>query len=228
MNVAIIPARGGSKRIPRKNIIDFCGKPMIAWSIEAALSAGIFERVVVSTDDDEIAKISKEYGAEVPFKRPQEIADDYTGTIDVIKHSAAELIKSNANIKNICCIYATVPFLFVNDILKGYEILKDSKFEYVFAATEYSYPIQRSFFINKEKNLEMFYPENFQARSQDLVKAYHDAGQFYWGKLETWLNKKKVFTNKSKPIFLPNYRVQDIDNFDDLAKAELIFNMVKQ
>lgn len=228
MNIAIIPARGGSKRIPRKNIIDFCGKPMIAWSIEAALNTGIFERVIVSTDDDEIADISKKYGAEVPFKRPQDLADDYTSTIDVIEYSAAELIKSNSSIKNICCIYATAPFLFADDIIKGFEVLKDSKFEYVFAATEYSYPIQRSFFINNDNNLEMFYPEFFEARSQDLAKAYHDAGQFYWGKLDTWLNKKKVFTNKSKPIFLPNYRVQDIDNFDDLAKAELIFNMIKQ
>ena len=228
MNIAIIPARGGSKRIPRKNIIDFCGKPMIAWSIEAALKSEVFDSVIVSTDDDEIANISKEYGAEVPFKRPKDLADDYTGAIEVIQHSASMLLKTKANIENICCIYATAPFLSSQDIVKGFEIMQDSNYEYVFGATAYSYPIQRSFFLNKDNAIEMFYPEHFESRSQDLVKAYHDAGQFYWGKVNTWLENKKVFTHKSKPIFLPNYKVQDIDNYEDLEKAKLIFNMIKK
>jgi pseudaminic acid cytidylyltransferase len=228
MNAVVIPARGGSKRIPKKNIIDFCGKPMIAWSIESALQANIFDKVIVSTDNEEIADVSKKYGAEVPFIRPQELSDDYTGTIDVIEHSVRWLLEQKLEIENICCLYATAPFVSCLDLRAGLEILRNSNSEYVFAATDYGFPIQRSFFLNANDDIEMFYPEHFQTRSQDLVQAYHDAGQFYWGKASSWLLKKEVFTKNSRPIFLPRYKVQDIDTYEDLQRAKLIFNMIQK
>lgn len=222
IKVAIIPARGGSKRIPRKNIKQFFGKPMIAWSIEAAKETGIFDRIIVSTDDDEIAKIAKEWGAEVPFIRPDELSEDHTATIPVITHGINWLLEQGEELEAVCCIYATAPFVDASDITKGYDELNTANWAYTFSATDFSAPIFRSFKLSDNGGVEMFYPEHFNTRSQDLPDAYHDAGQFYWGKEDAWLKGKIFFSNESKPILIPRWRVQDIDTPSDWERAEKI------
>jgi pseudaminic acid cytidylyltransferase len=220
MNVAIIPARGGSKRIPRKNIKEFCGKPMIAWSIEAALNNASIDRVVVSTDDCEIAEISRAFGAEVPFIRPDSLADDFTGTVPVIKHAVESLIELGAEFSNVCCIYATAPFVNSGDLDEGLRKLINYDCDYVFSVTSYAFPIQRAIKLSENHHVEMFFPENYDKRSQDLEEAWHDAGQFYWGNKMTWLSELPLFSSKSMSIILPRYRVQDIDTFEDWVRAE--------
>ncbi|KGJ97010.1 pseudaminic acid cytidylyltransferase [Colwellia psychrerythraea] len=223
MNIAIIPARGGSKRIPRKNIKDFCGKPMIAYSIEAAKKSGCFERIIVSTDDSEIASVAKQYGAEVPFTRPDNISDDYASTLDVIAHAITELnLPKNTKI---CCIYATAPLISSDKLSEGLAIFNASRLDYVFSATEFSYPIQRAFKLSTNGHVEMFQPEHFNSRSQDLEQAYHDAGQFYWGSVSSFLLKTPIFGDTSKPIILPITQVKDIDTPDDWRLAEMLFNL---
>ena len=224
MNIAIIPARGGSKRIPRKNIKEFHGKPMIAYSIEAALNSGCFDRVIVSTDDAGIAEVAIKYGAEVPFMRPANIADDYATTLDVIKH-AIEFTEQQAwGVKNVCCIYATAPFLIPEFIQKGLQELTENGIDYAFSATSFPFPIQRAIKLNAEQRVEMFQPEHLNTRSQDLEEAYHDAGQFYWGTAGAFSKGKSMFTSESKAILLPRACVQDIDTVDDWQYAELLFS----
>ncbi|MCV2533356.1 pseudaminic acid cytidylyltransferase [Enterobacter wuhouensis] len=225
MNVAIIPARGGSKRIPRKNIKEFCGKPMIAWSIEAAQKSGVFDRIIVSTDDEEIAEVAREYGAEVPFMRPAELSNDYAGTIPVIHHAADWLISQGAKPDYVCCIYATAPFIQAEDLEKGLELIKKKNSDYCFSVTSFPYPIQRALKINDDNQISMFDPEQFNVRSQDLVEAWHDAGQFYWGNIDAWLSEKAVFKSHATPLILPRERVQDIDTLEDWRLAELMFEI---
>jgi N-acylneuraminate cytidylyltransferase len=221
MNLAVIPARGGSKRIPRKNLRSFCGKPMIAWSIEAALASGCFDRVVVSTDDEEIAKVAREYGAEVPFVRPAELSDDHTGTTPVVAHAAREC--GAAAEDHICCLYATAPFLRPTDIQRGLEVLKESGAEFAFSVTSFAFPIQRAIRVTSENRVEMFAPSVFEVRSQDLEEAWHDAGQFYWGYARAWQAGTQLFSSDSAPVPLPRYRVQDIDTEEDWIRAEWLF-----
>lgn len=223
MNVAVIPARGGSKRIPRKNIKPFCGKPMIAWSVEAALQSGCCERVLVSTDDAEIAAVARQYGAEVPFIRPAELSDDHTGTIPVIAHAAAWLTEQGAAPQQVCCIYATAPFIAPQDIRRGLELLQANGCDYAFSVTSYPFPIQRAIRITQAGRIEMFDPEQFAVRSQDLEEAYHDAGQFYWGRSDAWLEGKAIFSPDAVPVVLPRHQVQDIDTPEDWLRAELMF-----
>lgn len=218
--VAIIPARGGSKRIPHKNIKLFCGKPMIAYSVEAAKDAGIFDRIIVSTDSKEIASIAKDFGAEVPFMRPAELADDYTGTDAVILHALKQLMKNGEEIDYICCIYATAPFVKAEYIIKGYNLLRNKNAASCFSVTTYPFPIFRSLKINNQSRLEMFWPEYRETRSQDLPEAYHDAGQFYWADTKKYLRKKQFYSKDSVPIILPRYLVQDIDTPEDWETAE--------
>lgn len=226
MNVAIIPARGGSKRIPRKNIKDFCGKPMIAWSIEAAIKSGCFDRVIVSTDDEEIGQVALAYGAEVPFSRPVSLSDDHCATVPVIQHAVRWLLHNNEKAVNICCIYATAPFVQVGDLRKGYAALIKEGCDYAFSVTSFPFPIQRALYQTKNKRVAMFEPENANVRSQDLTEAYHDAGQFYWGTSDAWLNGKKIFDEGAVPIVLPRHRVQDIDTHEDWVRAELLFKVM--
>lgn len=223
MKIAVIPARGGSKRIPRKNIKLFCGKPMLAWSIDAARNSGCFDRVIVSTDDDEIAQVAQECGAEVPFMRPSELSDDYTSTIPVIAHAirAAEIHNLSDNL--ICCIYATAPFLDAFYLKLGLQKLEGSGAEYVFSVTRYEFPIQRAIRISTLGNVEMLYPEHFNTRSQNLEPTYHDAAQFYWGRAEAWLSGKPIFSRAAVPVILPPHRVQDIDTHEDWERAEWMF-----
>ena len=226
MNIAIIPARGGSKRIPRKNIKPFCGKPIIAYSIEAAQQCGLFDHIIVSTDDEEIASVAREYGAETPFLRPKEISDDFTGTNAVVKHAIQWVNDNVADVKYVCCIYATAPFLQADYLKQAYRAISctnsDSKF--AFSVTSYPFPIQRSLRIRKDGGVEPVFPEAVPLRSQDLEEVYHDAGQFYWGAAVAFLDELAVFAAHSLPIILPRYLVQDIDTMEDWVRAELMFN----
>ena len=222
MRIAIIPARGGSKRIPRKNIMHFNGKPMIAWSIEAAKSSGLFERIIVSTDDTEIAEVSKQCGAEVPFTRPAELSNDFAATTEVIAHAAQWTVDQGLDLESVCCIYATAPFVQVEDIKRGCEALDSGDWDYAFTVTDFAAPIFRSFKQTEQGGLEMFFPEHFGARSQDLPVALHDAGQFYWGRPEAWIQGKRIFDHRSKPILIPRWRVQDIDTLEDWDRAEIL------
>lgn len=227
MNLAVIPARGGSKRIPRKNIKLFCGKPMIAWSIEAALRSGCFERVIVSTDDMEIAEIALQYGAEVPFMRPAELADDLTGTIPVVRHAVEWCSAQRQDLEQVCCLYATAPFVCAEDIQRGLTVLNETGCDYAFSVTSYAFPIQRAIRFVGENRIEMINPEHFNTRSQDLEEACHDAGQFYWGRTNAWLDGKVIFGPDSTPVILPRYRVQDIDTPEDWLRAELMFKVMQ-
>ena len=223
MNLCIIPARGGSKRIPKKNIKNFCGKPIILWVIKTAKLSNCFDRIIVSTDDSKIAKLCKNNGIEVPFIRPKEISDDHSDTASVISHSINWFKQNNENPTNVCCLYATAALISSKDIQKGFKIYKNSNVNFAFTATSYPYPIQRSFKINKNNEIKMFYPKNYRKRSQDFEQAFHDAGQFYWGKAEAWLRNKIIFDSKSIPILIPRYKAQDIDTLEDWKNAELIF-----
>lgn len=228
MKIAVIPARGGSKRIPRKNIKTFCGKPMIAWTIEAAMVSGCFDAVVVSTDDDEIADVARAYGADVPFKRPDNLADDHTPTIPVIKH-AVQWYKAHVKpVDFVCCLYATAPFLDAKDIQRGFSLLQESDADYAFSVTSYAFPIQRALRLSDTGRVKMFQPEHFTTRSQDLTEAWHDAGQFYWGTSRAWTAEKPLFSEQSAAVPLPRHRVQDIDTPEDWTRAEWLFKALQE
>ncbi len=226
MKIAVIPARGGSKRIPRKNIRLFNGKPMIAWSIEVAKASGLFEHIIVSTDDAEIAHVSEQWGAEVPFMRPQELSNDYAGTTEVVAHATKWALGQGFELEAVCCIYATAPFVQSEDLKRGLVALKSGAWSYAFSATNFSAPIMRSFKQCPGGGVEMFFPEYFLERSQDLPEALHDAGQFYWGLPDAWIEHKRIFEKYSTPIIIPKWRVQDIDTLDDLTRAEILASVI--
>jgi pseudaminic acid cytidylyltransferase len=223
MNTAIIPARGGSQRIPRKNIKLFHGKPMIAWPIQAALDSACFDQVLVSTDDEEIATIARDHGAHTPFVRPAELSDHHSTTGAVMQHAVQWLQDHGADVSAICCLYATAPFVQAQDIRDALALLQSQALDYVFSATGYSFPIQRAFQLNAQGRVQMFQPEHLLTRSQDLPEAFHDAAQFYWGTGQAWLHQKPVFSNQSAPLILPSHRVQDIDTPQDWLRAEQLF-----
>lgn len=223
MIVAIIPARGGSKRIPKKNIRSFAGKPMIAHSIEAAKKTNLFNKIIVSTDSEEIAMVAKEWGAEVPFMRPAELADDCAGTDAVVLHTLNWLLDHGIKVASICCIYATAPFLSSEYIRRGYDLLMDYSATSAFSVTTFPYPIFRALKINDNGRVEMFWPENFETRSQDLPEAFHDAGQFYWADAQRYLKEGRLFSSDAIPVILPRYLVQDIDTNEDWQAAERMF-----
>lgn len=228
MKLAVIPARGGSKRIPGKNIRPFCGKPMIAWSIEAALESGCFDRVIVSTDSNDVAETAKRHGAEIPFMRPAHLSDDMAGTLPVMAHAVEALIGPESRKDSlVCCLYATAPFVRPDDIARGFECLSRSDADYAFSVTSYPYPIQRSLKLTPDGRIGMFWPSSFHTRSQDLEEAWHDAGQFYWGRAEAWLCERLIFCSGSVPVKLPRHRVQDIDTPDDWARAEWLFKAMQ-
>ena len=227
MQLAVIPARGGSKRIPRKNIKEFHGQPMIAWSIQAALNSGCIDEVWVSTDDDEIAAIAQSYGAKIPFIRPANLSDDFATTADVMQHAVQAYQTQYQQLPNyVCCLYATAPFVQRQDLQKGFELIQTKSLDYVFSATSYPFPIQRAIKLDKDGAVNMFSPEHFNTRSQDLEEAWHDAGQFYWGRSEAWLSKARIFSPQSSTVALPRFRVQDIDTSEDWQRAELMAQLL--
>ena len=227
MNIAIIPARGGSKRIPRKNIKEFCGKPMIAWAIEAAKNSGCFDHIIVSTDDTEIAKVAKDWGADVPFMRPKELSDDHTATRPVINHAIKECEKIYGPSDYVCCIYATSPLLDQKYLKEAYRDLVSSNKNFVFSAGEFGYPIQRAFRFLEDGGLERTNPEHRSTRSQDLERTFHDAGQFYWGKTQAFLDNHDTVSGNSTAYVLPSFSVQDIDTEADWLLAVVKFNVLR-
>ncbi|MDQ0349005.1 pseudaminic acid cytidylyltransferase [Ancylobacter vacuolatus] len=223
MKLAVIPARGGSKRIPGKNIRPFGGVPIIAWSIRAAREAGCFDRILVSTDDAAIGEVAQAHGADVPFLRPPELSDDHTGTIPVIAHAVAWQNAHGGTVSEACCIYATAPFLRASDLQRGLQVLEQTGADYAFSVTSFAAPIQRALRVTPEGRVAMLQPEHFHTRSQDLEETWHDAAQFYWGRAEAWLSQEIIFGPGSAPVPLPRQRVQDIDTPDDWDRAEWMF-----
>lgn len=227
MKLAVIPARGGSKRIPRKNIKPFCGRPIITWSIAAARDSGCFDRVIVSTDDAEIAQVARDGGAEVPFKRPTELSNDHAGTVAVVRH-AIEWQTANAEAPSlVCCIYATAPFLVADNLRRGLEVLQRSGSDFAFSVGKFSSPIQRAIRIDSRGRVAMLNPQHFDARSQDLEATYHDAGQFYWGRASAWCTSEILFGPASAAVVLPSHQVQDIDTSEDWIRAEWMFKALQ-
>ena len=227
MKVAIIPARKGSKRIPGKNIKDFCGKPIIAYSIQAAQDSKLFDRIIISTDSKEIAAIASSYGAEIPFMRPPELADDLTQTDPVILHALEWFLEKECDVNYVCCLYPTAPFIKSKYLKEGFNLLKQNNATSVFPVTTFRSSIFRALKINENQRIEMFWPEYFNSHSQDLETAYYGAGQFYWADVEKYLKEKSFYSNDAIPLVLPNYLVQDIDTQDDWDMAEMMFKVNK-
>ncbi|HEY2682951.1 MAG TPA: pseudaminic acid cytidylyltransferase [Steroidobacteraceae bacterium] len=227
MIIAVIPARGGSKRIPRKNIRDFAGKPMIAYSIECAKRSALFDHVIVSTDDAEISRIALEYGAEVPFVRPANLSDDHTGTTDVVAHAIDWYRQNGVPVSRACCIYPTAPFVEPEDLKEGLRLMNSGQWRYVFAATKLPGPVLRSFQQLGGGGIEMLFPQHFSTRSQDLPDVLYDAGQFYWGDAEAWLERARVFERHSTIVSIPAWRAKDIDTEEDWQQAEAMIARIK-
>lgn len=228
MNLCVIPARGGSKRIPKKNIRNFCGEPIISFSIRAALAAGCFDTIVVSTDDEEISELALSYGVDVPFVRPTELSDDFTGTVPVMRHAIQQVKILYGEVDYACCVYATAPFVTAKDLNSGFDLINKSYYDYALSVTNYSFPIQRAVKISEQGQIVMFNPEHSLTRSQDLEEAWHDAGQFYWGSCEAWCEGRPILGCKTLPIKLPRYRVQDIDTEEDWNRAEWLFRALQK
>ncbi|MCK5831378.1 MAG: pseudaminic acid cytidylyltransferase [Methylococcales bacterium] len=226
MKLCVIPARGGSKRIPQKNTKLFNNKPIIGYSIDAAFKSNCFDKVIVSTDDEEIARVAEEMGAEIPFLRPDELANDQATTLPVIRHTIDWFHQNGMELEYVCCIYATAPFIEAKFIQEALSQLQQTDAEYCFAATQFSFPIQRAFKLTHKGRVEMFNLDYFNTRSQDLEEAYHDAGQFCWGKASAFLAEKMTFSEFSIPYLLPQYRVQDIDTEEDWLRAELMYKVM--
>ncbi|MBV6750754.1 pseudaminic acid cytidylyltransferase [Pseudomonas chlororaphis] len=223
--IAIIPARGGSKRIPRKNLKLFHGEPMIARSIRLALDSGLFEQVIVSTDDEEIAALARARGAQVPFMRPAALADDFTGTAAVIAHAVETLQRAGYVFEHTCCLYATAPLLQARFLRQGLELLEaHAEKSFAFSVCEFGFPVQRALTLSQDGALTPLYPEHRQTRSQDLPRAFQDAGQFYWGRSAAWLRGDVLFSEKSLPVILPRHLVQDIDTDEDWRRAEYLYS----
>jgi len=227
MRLAVIPARGGSKRIPRKNLKEFHGRPIMSYSIEAALTSGLFDRVWVSTDDEAIADCAHQYGAEVPFVRPAELADDYAGTNAVARHAADWASDNGIAVRELCCLYATAPFVTADDLRSARSMLA-SDVDFVFAASHFDFPVQRALVRTPEGLVMPMFPHWIRSRSQDLTEALHDAGQFYWGWPESFRNFTVPFEARARAYQLPRDRVQDIDTIEDWVRAERIYRVWKE
>ncbi|MEW9797584.1 pseudaminic acid cytidylyltransferase [Alteromonas sp. CYL-A6] len=232
MNIAVIPARGGSKRIPKKNIREFAGKPLIVYSIETAQQSGVFDHIVVSTDDREIADTARRYGATDIIMRPPELADDFTGTTPVVRHALRVMVEQGARPDFVCCIYATAPMLKARYLQQGLDALRrHPNKQYAFSVTSFAFPIQRAIRIVGQEDapgVEPVNPEMMGKRSQDLEDCYHDAGQFYWGRADAFARPEGVFQHHSIPVILPRHLVQDIDTEEDWVRAELMYKAQKE
>jgi pseudaminic acid cytidylyltransferase len=226
--VAVIPARGGSKRIHRKNIRPFRGVPLLTRTIELLRTANLFERIVVSTDDDEIAALALAGGAEVPFRRPQDLSGDRVATAPVIEHCVRCLINAGFEPDFVCCVYPAAVLTRVADLTAAYSMLRDCSCDYVFSATQFESSIHRALRLDAGGGVAMFWPHYAQTPSQELAPAYHDAGQFYWGRREAWLEQRPIFAANSRMFIIPHYRVQDIDTLEDWARAEMIHEITQR
>jgi len=227
-NLAVIPARGGSKRIPGKNIRDFLGKPIIAYSIQVAIESNLFDEVMVSTDDPEIAEIALSYGAKVPFLRSSKNSDDHATLADVLMEVANEYTKAGKEFEALCCLLPTAPLILGKRIVEAYQKLIDENFDSVCPVVAYSYPILRSLEITDDGKLKMIWPEYERTRSQDLMPAYHDTGSFVWVKTPALLNEKTLWCKNGGAIILPETEVQDIDSEEDWKLAEFKYLFLKQ
>lgn len=226
--IAVIPARGGSKRIPRKNIRPFLGVPMLSRAVAMLAAAGVFDRIIVSTDDEEIASVAVAAGAEVPFRRPPELSGDMAGTLPVIVHAIREMQARGVVPEHVCCAYPAAVLSRPNDVRAARDMLAAGALDYVFTATSFPFPIQRALRKRADGTCEMFWPEHRETRSQDLEPAFHDAGQFYFGRRDAWLAGSPIFGPRSRMLELPRYRVQDIDTPEDWTRAEVIFRFLEQ
>ena len=227
MNVAIIPARGGSKRIKNKNIKLFFGKPIITYVIKLLIKSKIFDKIIVSTDNNKIAKICAKSGAEILFKRPKFLAGDHISTSEVVRHAIKWMSKNLSKPSRVCCVYPTAVLLTLSDLRKSFIKFKSNKYDYLFSATKYSHPIQRSFYIDRDKII-MNNKKNYNKRTQDLKDYYYDIGQFYWGKTNSWLNNKIIFDKNSTIQIIPKHRAQDIDDLQDWKFVEKLFLINKK
>jgi len=226
--VAIIPARGGSKRIPHKNLKAFAGLPIIAHSIRVALASGLFDQVVVSTDDPEIEAVAREHGAQVPFRRPAHLADDHATTHAVVSHALQELTSQGQVLTHACCIYATAPFLQQRFLHEGLALLQQHpERAFAFSVSGFGFPVQRALTLDAEGALVPLNPQFRETRSQDLAPAYQDAGQFYWGRVEAWLQNEVLYSERSLPVIIPRHLVQDIDTEDDWLRAQYLYAALK-
>ena len=223
MNLAVIPARGGSKRIPDKNIRHFAGRPMLSWPIAAALGSGLFDRVIVSTDSPEVAAAARAAGAETPFVRPPELSDDHSGTLEVMTHTVRWAEAAGIEAKSVCCLYATAVFASPDDLRSGLTLLDEGKWDYVFAATRYAQPVQRAFIRGGDGAAALLFPEHRLTRTQDLPPVYQDVGQFYWGRAEAWREGRPIFGPRTTFVELASESCQDIDTPDDWTRAEALF-----
>lgn len=224
--LAIITARGGSKRIPRKNIKDFLGRPIISYSISAAIESNLFDEIMVSTDDHEIAEIAKQYGAKVPFLRSSKNSDDFASTMDVILEVLQEYKVRGEEFQSGCCIYPTAPFIDGDLLNKSYQLLLEEEYDTVFPVVQFSNPIQRALVMDPNRKVSMMHPEFRSSRSQDLEKAYYDSGQFYWFNIKKLLAQQKLWTDNTGVIELEEHQVQDIDNPIDWKLAELKYKLI--
>ena len=227
MNIAVIPARGGSKRIPRKNIKLFHGMPVIAYAIKAAKESQVFDEVFVSTDDEEIAEVALSFGATIPWLRSKELSDDYATTVSVMQDAVKKLELNLMDLENICCVYPATPLLKPNFLSQGLQILKNGGWDYVISASRTAATPQRYFSLGTTKRIEMLFPEFEVTRTQDFAQIYHDAGQFYWGKKSSWESGRAIFSGKSTILEIPSKLAVDIDTPEDWHYAEALFNLVK-
>ncbi len=227
--LAVIPARAGSKRIPGKNIRDFGGRPMLAWPISAAVASGLFDKVIVSTDSEQTAALARAWGAETPFMRPPELSNDLAGTRPVIAHAIRAFAECTGSRPGwVCCIYATAAFLRPEDLRAGHDRLRETGADFVYSVSRFPAPIQRALRIRGDGRVEMMQPEHRGKRSQDLEPAYHDAGQFYWGKAEAFLDlERKITSPASAAVVLPAHRAPDIDTEEDWKRAEWLFKAMR-
>ncbi len=225
-NLCIIPARGGSKRIPRKNIKPFMGKPIMAYSIEAAKASGLFDEVMVSTDDEEFAEVARQYGANVPFLRSEATSNDFAGTEDVILEVLNEYQKRGFEYDNVCCLYSTAPFVTAERLKEGFALLGE-KADASFTIVQYSYPVQRSLKKTEEGYVKMNFPQYYDARTQDLEPIYHDAGQFYFLKTQTFRDEFTLWCKRTAPLILSELEVQDLDTLTDWQLAEMKYKLVR-
>lgn len=228
MNIAVIPARGGSKRIPRKNIRNFHGRPMISYAIKTAQESQLFDQIIVSTDDDEIASISESYGARIPWRRSPVLADDFATTLDVMQDAATRLATSVPSDSMVCCIYPAIPLLKPQYLQAGAGKILGSDWDYVLSAVLDQNPIQRSFTLESSNRLQLNYPEHEFTRTQDLPVSYHDAGQFYWGSIKVWSEKTPIFSANTTIVEIPTDLTVDIDTQEEWLLAERLFSLSKE